>query len=142
MAGTDSWATSPRVRNRMQQQPSWNTKPELRLRKELHARGLRFRIHRRLLPGSRRTTDIAFGPSRVAVYVDGCFWHGCPEHYRPPSENPGYWHPKIANNRRRDHETDEALGSLGWLVIRAWEHDDFDAIADRVELAVLKRRPT
>jgi len=124
----------------MQLQRSEDTNPEVRLRRALHARGLRFRVHRRLLAGARRETDIVFGSTKVAVYVDGCFWHGCPEHYRPPTTNPEYWLPKIERNRSRDRETETLLASSGWLVVRVWEHEDTDAAAERVSRTVLGRR--
>jgi DNA mismatch endonuclease (patch repair protein) len=135
-----SWASTPGVRNRMQLQPSFETQPELLLRRALHTRGLRYRTHRRILPGRSRTVDIVFGPSKVAVLVDGCFWHGCPEHYRIPRTNEAYWRPKIEGNRSRDKETSELLQAKGWLVIRVWEHEDTEDAADRVELAVRQRR--
>jgi DNA mismatch endonuclease (patch repair protein) len=93
-----------------------------------------------LLAGARRETDIVFGSTKVAVYVDGCFWHGCPEHYRPPTTNPEYWLPKIERNRSRDRETETLLASSGWLVVRVWEHEDTDAAAERVSRTVLGRR--
>ena len=140
MTTTESFATSPGVRARMQKQPSLSTMPERRLRSELHGRGLRFRIHRRLLPGYQRATDVVFGPSRVAVYIDGCFWHGCPMHYKAPRANTGYWLPKIDRNRGRDAETTALLTAAGWLVIRVWEHESVSTAADLIERAVRERR--
>lgn len=136
-----SWASSPDVRGRMQRQRSEGTNPELLLRRELHRRGLRFRVHRRLVLGMRHSTDIVFGPAKVAVYVDGCFWHGCPEHYRPPLSNPGYWRVKIERNQARDSETGRMLQEAGWAVVRVWEHDDVVQAAARVEAIVRSRRP-
>lgn len=123
-------------------QPSRDTGPELVLRRLLHARGLRFRVHRRLINGSARTTDIVFGPARVAVYVDGCFWHGCPIHYGAPSVNQGYWGPKIEKVRRRDRDTDSILATQGWEVVRIWEHDPMIEAAARIEQLVTARRLT
>jgi DNA mismatch endonuclease (patch repair protein) len=86
--------------------------------------GLRYRLHRSPLPGLRRKADIVFGPARVAVFVDGCFWHGCPQHgNRRHDINNWYWPDKIGRNRRRDEETDGALAEAGWLSLRVWEHE-------------------
>jgi DNA mismatch endonuclease (patch repair protein) len=100
------------------------TGPELVLRAALHSLGLRYRLHRCPLPTLRRRADIVFGPARVAVFVDGCFWHGCPEHGRRRHEvNSWYWPDKIARNRRRDQDTDSALAGAGWVPLRVWEHE-------------------
>lgn len=131
---------TPGVRRRMQLQKSQGTQAELRLRKLLHRSGLRFRVHRMIVPGTRRSVDIAFGPSKVAVFVDGCFWHGCPLHYRPPASNELYWHPKIAANRARDEDTDLRLGASGWKVVRVWEHEDVAEAAERIAEVVGRRR--
>lgn len=120
----------------MQGNRSRDTKPEIRLRSELHKRGLRYRVSARPLPNIRRTADIVFFRQRVAVFVDGCYWHGCPDHYRLPTTNREYWEEKIARNRARDAEIDAALRQAGWTIIRAWEHEDSTAVADKVELAV------
>ncbi len=106
----------------------------------LHARGLRFRVDRAVLD-RRRRADIVFGPSRVAVFVDGCFWHGCPEHATWPKKNAAYWREKIDTNRKRDRDTDEQLTNAGWAVLRVWEHEDVKVAADRVEAVVASRRP-
>jgi DNA mismatch endonuclease (patch repair protein) len=82
-----------------------------------------------------------FGPSRVVVDVRGCYWHGCPEHYRPATSNEGYWHSKIAGNRARDAETEQWLTEAGWLVLVVWEHEDTSAAAERISSAVRGRRP-
>lgn len=118
---------------------SRDTAPEVQLRKLLHAAGLRYRVHRAPLDGLRRRADIVFGPARVAVFVDGCYWHGCPEHYVPPKTNPAYWSPKIAGNAARDRDTDARLAQAGWLVLRYWEHDDAAACAEEV-VALVRRR--
>jgi DNA mismatch endonuclease (patch repair protein) len=93
-----------------------------------------------VLPDKRRRVDIVFGPSKVAVFVDGCFWHGCPVHATHPRANSDYWHDKIATNRRRDRDTDRQLEASGWMVIRIWEHEDPIAGASRIEAAVRERR--
>ncbi|MGW4398359.1 very short patch repair endonuclease [Amycolatopsis nivea] len=118
-----------------------DTVPELALRSLLHRRGLRYRVSTRPLKTSRRTTDIVFPRAKVAVFVDGCFWHGCPEHHRPSSVNSAFWREKIEGNRRRDAETTAMLEAEGWTVIRAWEHDDPVTTADQVEAAVRAAMP-
>lgn len=90
----------------------------------------------RPIPGLRRTADVVFPSRRVAVFVDGCFWHGCPEHHRIPHANRGYWESKVERNRARDADTDSALRAAGWTVVRVWEHEDPVDAADRVEQAV------
>jgi DNA mismatch endonuclease (patch repair protein) len=117
-----------------------DTAPEIALRRELHARGLRFRVDRPVLSDRRRRIDIVFGPRRVAVLVDGCFWHGCPQHATQPTANSDYWRDKIRANIERDRDTDERLAREGWHVIRVWEHEDPRVAADRVEAAVRARR--
>jgi DNA mismatch endonuclease (patch repair protein) len=132
--------TSAPVSVRMSRQKSRNTQVEIALRRRLHAAGLRYRIHRRPVLGVRREADIVFGPARVAVFVDGCFWHGCPEHATWPKHNAEFWREKIEGNRRRDANTDTRLADAGWLVIRVWEHEGIDAAAARVQRAVAARR--
>src|SRR5579871_1868294 len=100
-----SWATSPATRKSMQANRSKNTGPELALRRALHALGLRYRVCARPIPEVRRTADIVFRTARVAVEVRGCFWHGCPVHYREPVANNSYWTDKLQRNRRRDEQT-------------------------------------
>ncbi len=133
------YETSPAIRKTMQGNRSRDTKPELRLRSILHARGLRYRVAARPIPGVRRTADVVFTRARVAVFVDGCFWHGCPEHYRRPGSNVGYWDAKVERNMARDREVEALLADAGWTVVRAWEHEDPAVVADRVERLV--RRP-
>lgn len=118
-----------------------DTRPEIALRRALHARGLRFRVDRPVLPDRRRRADIVFGPSRVAVLIDGCFWHGCPEHATFPKANQGYWREKIETNRLRDRDTDTRLRAAGWEVVRIWEHENVAESADRIERIVTERRP-
>ena len=111
-----------------------NTKPEIALRSELHRRGLRFRCDLRIdLDGARARPDVVFTRRRVAVFVDGCFWHGCPDHGSLPLANRDYWSLKIAGNRARDARVDLALRAGGWRVLRVWEHDDVGSAAATVE---------
>ena len=116
-----------------------DTAPELALRSELHRRGLRFRVDRAPVRGLRSRADIVLGPARVAVYVDGCFWHSCPEHGTQPVANAEFWERKLARNRERDAATNRVLGEHGWAVLRFWEHEDPVAAADRVERVVRSR---
>ncbi|WP_181773498.1 very short patch repair endonuclease [Amycolatopsis pittospori] len=125
----------------MSKQKSRNTKIEIELRKALFAAGLRYRVHRRPVKGVRREADIVFGSARVAVFVDGCFWHGCPEHATWPKNNAEFWRTKIETNRRRDLDTDARLAEAGWLAVRVWEHEAVDAAAARVHGIVRSRRP-
>lgn len=143
MAETDRRApaaASPAVRERMQRQRSRDTSPEVELRRRLHARGLRFRVHRRVLTDVRRHHDIVFGPAALAVETVGCWWHGCPEHYRTPKSNAGWWAQKVARNRERDQDTRERLEAIGWHLEVVWEHEDLDEAADRIERLVAARR--
>lgn len=120
--------------------PTRDTPAELALRSALHRRGLRYRVDRSPLPGMRRRADLVFASARVAVFVDGCFWHGCEVHKPLPKTNTGWWTEKLSNNRRRDRDTDRQLQDAGWLSIRVWEHDGVDDAAECVERAVRARR--
>lgn len=139
---TVSWAATPGIRSRMQLQRERDTQPELRLRRELHRRGLRYRVDHAIVPGApRRRVDIAFTRAKVAVFVDGCFWHGCSDHgRRNHAVNGWYWPGKIEGNRQRDADTDRRLKDAGWVVIRLWEHEDSVEAAGVVESAVQRRR--
>jgi DNA mismatch endonuclease (patch repair protein) len=119
------------IRSRMQSVKRRDTKPELALRSDLHRRGLRFFVDRAPLLGMRRRADLAFPRKRVAVYVDGCFWHGCPIHGAWPKHNADWWRRKIETNQARDRDTDRQLRDAGWTVIRLWEHEAVD-LADFV----------
>lgn len=124
-------------RQAMQAQRQRDTAPELALRRELHRRGLRYRVDHPVL--SRRRADVAFTKARVAVFVDGCFWHGCPEHGTWPRTNAEWWKSKIEANRARDADTNERLRAKGWMVVRVWEHEPARSGADRIALAVGER---
>lgn len=114
-----------------------DTAPELAVRRLLHARGLRFRVDYRLEKSLRTRADIVFTRRRVAVFIDGCFWHGCPLHATQPKSNADYWGPKLARNVARDCEADAALRNAGWTVLRYWEHEDPREVAVLITLAVL-----
>ncbi|WNV82798.1 very short patch repair endonuclease [Umezawaea sp. Da 62-37] len=133
-------ATTEAVRARMSKQRSRDTEIEVALRRELHRLGLRYRVHRRPVRAVRREADVVFGPSKVAVFVDGCFWHGCPEHGTWPKRNGEFWRAKIEANRTRDANTDLVLAEAGWLSLRVWEHEPAEAAAVRVKDAVASRR--
>lgn len=128
------------TRRRMRGQGQRDTGPELALRSRLHRRGLRFRVAERPVPGLRRTADVVFRTERVAVFVDGCFWHGCPEHARATKSHTKWWADKIAANRDRDADTTDRLTAAGWTVLRVWEHEDPADAAVRVENVVRQAR--
>jgi DNA mismatch endonuclease (patch repair protein) len=124
----------------MQSNRGRDTKPELAVRRLLHASGLRYRVSKRPLPQIRRTADIVFGPVKVAVFIDGCYWHGCPEHGQRPKTNAEFWESKIDGNIRRDRETDGLLVEAGWTVLRFWEHEAAADCAARITKTVTTRR--
>ena len=114
-----------------------DTRPELAVRSLLHGMGLRYRLGLRLSVGDVRVRpDITFTRRRVAVFVDGCFWHGCPEHQRKPRSNVDYWKPKLDANVARDRRVDAALLAAGWRVVRVWEHEDPADAAARIHAIV------
>jgi DNA mismatch endonuclease, patch repair protein len=113
-----------------------DTGPELRLRKHLHRLGLRYQLGRRIATTPPVVPDVVFPRAKVAVFVDGCFWHGCPIHGVQPKVNSSYWFAKISLNRRRDQAVDENLIGLGWQAIRIWEHEDPREAAARVKSIV------
>ncbi|WP_082590261.1 very short patch repair endonuclease [Phycicoccus sp. Soil748] len=123
MPESASWASSPAVRATMRANKGRDTGPELAIRRLLHARGRRYFVNRRPVKQLRRTADIVFPRYRVAVFVDGCFWHGCPIHHNASKTNAEYWAKKVDNNRARDLETVRALEAAGWRVLRIWEHE-------------------
>lgn len=131
------FASSEAVQRRMSVQRSKDTLPELAVRRALHAMGLRYRVHLRPLTELRRQADIVFTRARIAVFIDGCFWHGCPEHGRRHHDvNGWYWPEKIDRNKRRDADTDKKLCDAGWSVMRVWEHEDAYKAAQRIAEAV------
>ena len=134
-----SWAASRSVRASMRGNRSRDTTPEKLLRKHLHERGVRYRVSHRPVPSVRRTADVAFPGARVAVFVDGCFWHGCPDHCRWPGTNEEFWREKIEGNQTRDSETNRLLERSGWLPVRVWEHEDPSEAADKI-IALVRAR--
>jgi DNA mismatch endonuclease (patch repair protein) len=116
--------------------PRSSTTPEVQLRRALHSMGLRFRINQRGLPG---TPDIVLSRARLAVFVDGCFWHGCPDHGIVPKNNAEWWRTKLLANAERDRRKDEELIVLGWLPLHFWEHEPTDQMAAKT-VALWRRR--
>lgn len=125
-------ATSEEMSARVSSYPRRDTKPEKVLRSELHRRGLRYRVQHPVPGRSRRTIDVAFTKAKLAVFVDGCFWHGCSEHGVVPKSSTAWWEEKLEANRQRDRDTDEALAEAGWTVLRFWEHEDPSVAAEKV----------
>jgi DNA mismatch endonuclease (patch repair protein) len=124
----------------MQANRGRDTKPELALRSAVHALGLRYRVNARPLKSVRRTADLVFGRARVAVFMDGCFWHGCPDHHTVAATNSAFWAEKVTTNRRRDADTDRRLEEAGWLCVRVWEHEDPHDAALKIRDMVADRR--
>jgi DNA mismatch endonuclease (patch repair protein) len=133
-------ASSPTIRHLMQCIPRRDTVAELSVRRILHHAGLRFRVDVRPLAGLNRRADIVFAPARVAVFIDGCFWHGCPRHGHRTKTNTIFWLKKMQINRRRDRDTDARLTAAGWIVIRLWGHEDPTVGARKVARVVTRRR--
>jgi DNA mismatch endonuclease, patch repair protein len=132
----DSWASSPAVRAVMRGNKGRDTRPELAVRSAVHALGLRYRVGVSPLSGVRRTADLVFPRAKVAVFVDGCFWHGCPQHHRPARRNAEFWTAKIEGNVARDVDTDNRLRAAGWTVVRVWEHEPPATAARKISAAV------
>ena len=132
----DSWAASSGSRKSMMANRGRDTSPEVRVRSTLHRRGLRYLVSARPEPGLRRTADLVFRGPRIAVFIDGCFWHGCPLHASRPTRNADWWARKLDRTKERDIETNRALESAGWRVMRFWEHQPANEVADAIEEAV------
>ncbi len=111
------------------------------MRRLLHRGGLRYRVTYPVPGMSRRSIDVAFTRAKVAVFLDGCFWHGCPEHGTRPRANSAWWDVKLRRNAERDAETDRVLRASGWTVLRFWEHEDARLVAETVETVVIAGRP-
>jgi DNA mismatch endonuclease (patch repair protein) len=136
----ESWASSPGVRASMKSNKGRDTKPEMALRSAVHALGLRYRVSIRPLKDLRRTADLVFTKAQVAVFLDGCFWHGCPDHHTVAATNATFWSEKVAGTRARDIDTDRRLANAGWVSLRVWEHEDPAAAALRILRVVSERR--
>lgn len=119
---------------------SRDTAPERAIRSQLHRRGLRYRTHVRPIPERRCEADLVFGGARVAVFVDGCWWHGCPDHRPLPKSNRDWWARKISATVERDRRNDKALAEASWKVVRVWEHESPVKAADRIERIVREQR--
>ncbi|AXH95722.1 very short patch repair endonuclease [Ornithinimicrobium avium] len=135
-------ASSPQVSARMSLALRRDTAPELALRRALHAAGYRYRVVHPVPGNRRRSIDIAFTRARVAVFVDGCFWHGCPEHGSQPRANSVWWAAKLAANHARDQDTDRLLREAGWQVVRVWEHARIEDAVAAVRSALEAGGPT
>lgn len=129
-------AVEPGLSQRMARYPRRDTAPEIALRRELHRRGLRYRVDSPLPGIPRRRADILFTRAKVAVFVDGCFWHSCPQHGTQPKNNGSWWQLKLEGNKARDTDTTTRLQADGWTVLRFWEHEEMVTAADQVELTV------
>ncbi|NEA47789.1 very short patch repair endonuclease [Streptomyces sp. SID10815] len=123
----------------MSRQASKDTNAELAVRRLLHAAGLRYRVEYPVPGMARRRIDVAFTRAKVAVLIDGCFWHGCPQHATQPRANAEWWRTKLDRNMARDRETTEHLTAAGWTVLRFWEHEDPHVVVAQVAAAVGRR---
>lgn len=126
----------PSVSRRFSRTRGRDTQPELAIRRRVHALGLRYRVNAMPMPGVRRTADLLFPKERIAVLIDGCFFHGCPDHYIAPRTRAEFWEQKIQGNRRRDEETTSLFESAGWQVLRFWEHEPPEQVVSAISTAV------
>jgi DNA mismatch endonuclease, patch repair protein len=133
-------ATDPAVSRRMRATRRRDTSAEMRIRSALHRRGWRYRVDRRVEPDVRGRPDLAFTRERVAVFIDGCFWHGCPDHFSKPRTRTAWWSEKISQNRVRDRRTTVALEERGWTVLRIWEHSPTAEAVEQIEAALSASR--
>jgi DNA mismatch endonuclease (patch repair protein) len=131
--------TSPDAEKRMKNQRQGDTRPEMALRKILFRKGYRYRVNRAPLPGLKCRADLVFPSKKVAVFVDGCFWHVCPEHGTWPKNNAAWWKEKLEANQRRDKKVNAMLTDHGWLPFRIWEHENPETAAAKVG-EILKNR--
>lgn len=137
---TNAWASSDATRRTMQGNRGRDAKAKLAVRRLVHGAGLRYRVNARPEPDLRRTADLLFTRARVVVFIDGCYWHGCPEHFTLPATNLDYWSTKIGGDTARDVETTTLLEGCGWLVLRFWEHEPPVAVAESIVKCVRERR--
>ena len=128
--------------SRMKAAKPKDTAPEMALRSEIHRRGFRYRVDTRPLKELNRRADIVFRPTKVAVFVDGCFWHGCPILGTQSKANAEFWQAKIQQNRERDADTNRKLEEAGWKVIRVWEHENLEDVAEMICAIIRERRNT
>lgn len=133
--------SSPAVSVRMAKVATRDTAAEMAVRRELHRRGFRYRVNQRIPEVGGTKPDIVFSKERVAIFVDGCFWHRCPEHASYPRANADWWATKLERNVERDQATKQRLEEQGWHVVRIWEHVAPTEAADIVQAAVLQHRP-
>lgn len=140
MPDQESWASSRATRRSMQRNRGRDTGPEIAVRRIVHSRGFRYRVDVRPVPTLNRRADLVFSRVKVAVFIDGCFWHGCPEHHTVAKANATYWADKMATNRRRDLDTSERLRDAGWLVLRFWEHEPPSTVAEAIIAVIGERR--
>lgn len=132
-------ASSEAVRRTMRGNRKRDTRPELALRSELHRLGLRFRVAIRPDPQIPFRADLVFPKTRVAVFMDGCFWHRCPQHFKLPATNSDYWEAKISRNCERDIQVSAALSAAGWVALRVWEHEVTSDAARKVATFAVNR---
>jgi DNA mismatch endonuclease (patch repair protein) len=133
-------ASSPLASSRMRKVRQRGTKRELEIRSALHKIGMRFRVQITPLEDLRRQADIAFRREKIAIFIDGCFWHGCPIHRTLPKSNTEWWTEKLQANIRRDEDTNLRLREAGWLVLRFWEHEETTQIVQIVQRCLKERR--
>ena len=126
----------------MQGNKKRDTRPELVIRRAVHAMGFRYRVAARPVTTARWTADMVFPGPRVAVFIDGCFWHGCPNHFKAPRTNTDYWRPKIERNKARDEQVNSVLAAEGWTVVRIWEHEAPSAAVAEIVDAVQRKSAT
>lgn len=136
----ESWASSASARMTMQGNRGRDTTAELAVRRLVHANGLRYKVNARPEADLRRTSDLLFTRVRFAVFIDGCYWHGCSQHFTMPATNSAYWSAKIGGNQERDLETTTWLEQRGWLVLRFWEHETPESVAEQISRMVHQRR--
>jgi len=138
----ESWARDAATRAVMRGNARRDTRPELAVRRLIFAAGLRYRVDYAPLPEYRRLkADIVFPRVRIAIFIDGCFWHGCVDHYRPATANAKFWSTKIAGNRQRDISSNLKLVEAGWTVLRFWEHEAPEQVASRIIAVLLASGP-
>lgn len=131
-----SWASPEATARSMRGNRSRDTSLELVVRRALHAAGFRYRVGYSPIAGLRSRADIVFTRLRIAIYLDGCFWHGCPQHGTTPRVNADYWVPKLARNQERDTATTNVLTGAGWIVLRIWEHEGPAVVVDHIAAVV------